>query len=40
MSAISYPKNDGTYTLKVNRVSKIVAKEEVDVFWFRLTRKK
>lgn len=39
MSAISYPNNDGTYTLKVNGVSKIVTKEEVDAFWFSLTRK-
>lgn len=39
MSAISYPNDDGTYTLKVDGVAKIVTKQEVDVFWYRLTRK-
>lgn len=40
MSAISYPNDDGTYTLKVDGVSKIVTKEEVDSFWYCLTKKK
>ncbi len=37
MSAISFPNEDGTYTLKVNGVTKIVSKEEVDIFWKSIT---
>lgn len=37
MKGISYPNNNGTFTLKINGVATIVTEDDVNRFWERMS---